>query len=76
MFLVASYVVVGVYYLTSNGDNCPSRSVVQTEDECRIAANLFATTFSGVQDGYDYPAGCYFFSGLIYFNNIINPSET
>ena len=75
------------YYLTSNGNNCPSSGVVLTEVECKDAANQLALVTNGMSykkrdSGDIFPAGCYYFrqslysKSTVYFNKILDPSAT
>ena len=60
------------------GENCPSDRIVATVDECKAASAVLGLT-GGTnfhQDSSGYPAGCYWKNTYLYFNAVVDPSQT
>ena len=59
------------------GENCLEDHIIETENDCKFAAERRdSLSYVGNVTDNRYPAGCYWNNYKVYFNNIIDPSET
>ena len=65
------------YFKNGIGENCPASQIIDTESECKnSAADVLGLSFVGSLTSIDYPAGCYWNNRIVFFNRIIDPSQT
>ena len=59
-----------------SGKDCTSNAVVNTANECRLAADQLQRTYIREVIMVIYPAGCFEHNFTVYFNTITDPSLT
>ena len=72
--VVLAFVVM--YEVSKSTANCDSNLVVSTKDECNDASIQLELNFKHTMDKVERHAGCYKDNEFLYFNTIINPSDT
>ena len=65
-----------MYEVSKSTANCDSNLVVSTKEECNDASIQLELNFKHTMDKVERHAGCYKDNGFVYFNTIINPSDT
>ena len=65
-----------MYKVSESTTNCDSNLVVSTKVECKDASMQLELSFKQTMDKVERHAGCYKDNGFVYFNTIINPSDT
>ena len=53
-------VIIGEYYRTLTGENCPRNTIITTKLECEFASNIIGLKFGGGPGtSKERPPGCY-----------------
>ena len=65
------------YFKNGIGENCPASQIIDTESECKnSAADVLGLSFGGSITSIFQPAGCHWLDIRVFFNRIIDPSQT
>ena len=72
---------LAVYFKSNIGKNCQADQIIDTEDTCKVAANVLGLSYVRVRPNSNSycPAGCYWPSSnsdVAFFNLLTDPSET
>ena len=74
-------IYLAVYFKSNIGKNCQADQIIDTEDICKVAANVLGLSYVRVRPNSNSycPAGCHWPSSnsdVAFFNRLTDPSET
>ena len=70
-------ILAAEYFISGIGENCPASQIIDTENECKnSAADVLGLSFGGSVTSIFCPAGCHWEDMRVFFNRIIDPSQT
>ena len=74
-------IYLALYFKSNIGENCQADQIIDTEDTCKVAANVLGLSYVRVRPNSNSycPAGCHWPSSnsdVAFFNVLTDPSET
>ena len=71
------WTILGDFWKTEPGNDCPSAEVIVTAGNCRRAATALGLSYEGQEDANPFiSAGCFFTDSTVKFNELTDPEKT